>query len=52
MPWTFPMYRDKQQDLVVAYCRHCFGEIYAEDAIMPGCLCRECWEELSNEREN
>lgn len=33
--------RDVQQDPVVAYCSRCGGEIYADDAIMPGCLCRE-----------
>ena len=37
--------RDAQCDPVVAYCRRCGDEIYAEEAIMPGCLCRECWEE-------
>lgn len=43
--------RDVQCDPVVAYCRVCGGEIYAEEAIMPGCLCRECWEE-ENELED
>lgn len=44
--------RDVQQDPVVAYCKLCKGEIYAEDAIMPGCLCEECFERLSNFEEN
>ena len=38
--------RDIQQDPVVAYCSKCEGEIYAEESIMPGCLCRECFERL------
>lgn len=37
--------RDVQCDPVVAHCSVCGGNIYAEEAIMPGCLCRECWEE-------
>lgn len=48
MTWVNPVYRDRQQDPVVAYCSRCGGEIYAEDAIMPGCLCRKFWEELQN----
>lgn len=49
MIWDSPMYRDHQQDPVVAYCSRCQGEIYAEDAIMPGCLCDKCWEEQERE---
>lgn len=41
--------RDVQQDPVVAYCSRCDGEIYADDAIMPGCLCRKCWEDENRE---
>ena len=37
--------RDIQCDPVVAYCRRCGGELYAEESIMPGCLCRYCWED-------
>lgn len=48
MEWINPVYRDRQQDPVVAYCSRCGGEIYADEAIMPGCLCRECWEEEEN----
>lgn len=50
MMWVNPVYRDRQQDPVVAYCSCCGGEIYEEDAIMPGLLCRKCLEEaLSDE---
>ena len=48
MMWENPVYRDRQQDPVVAYCSKCGGEIYAEESIMPSCLCRECWEEDEN----
>lgn len=36
--------RDIQCDHVVAYCRRCGGEVYAEESIMSGCLCLDCWE--------
>ena len=48
MTWVNPVYRDRQQDPVVAECVVCGGEIYATDAIMPGCLCRKCWEEMQS----
>lgn len=43
--------RDIQQSSPVAICARCGGEIYEEFAVMPGELCRECWEEESEERE-
>ena len=43
--------RDIQQDPVVAYCRRCKGEIYYEEAIMPGNLCLRCWEEENGQED-
>lgn len=49
--WLSYGLRDIQCDPVVAYCHKCFGEIYTEEAMMPGHLCLECWEE-EHGREN
>lgn len=43
--------RDIQQDPVAARCWRCDGEIYAEEAIMPGHLCLRCWEEEDGQED-